>query len=360
MTRISDKRRDGIYKRHDRSGFWISWSDAHGRRRFRRTDAQNVTQARQIRAAELLRVEQTKILGFVPPGEESFDAIATRYLCHQKPRVSIASYLREEISIKKHLGPFFGGGLAAIRRVDVQRYVTKRSAEVSASTVQKELNTLKHLLALAVDWEIIPFNPAYKVKTPKVAAGRVRYLQPDELRILIEGSLDWLRPIIALAASTGMRRSEIVGLRWIDIDLLNDRIILRQTKNGDARIVYLNRFAQSALQTLTFNQDTEPHDRLFPDITPERVSVAFRRSVRQLRIADFRFHDLRHTAASWLRMSGADIHTVAELLGHKDLRMAARYQHLSASFLTDAVGKLDGIFGTVRYQDVTESKLLTD
>jgi site-specific recombinase XerD len=59
-------------------------------------------------------------------------------------------------------------------------------------------------------------------------------------------------------------------------------------------------------------------------------------------------------------MSGADIHTVAQLLGHKDLRMAARYQHLSSSFLTDAVGKLDAVFGSVRYQDVTEQKLLTE
>jgi len=82
-------------------------------------------------------------------------------------------------------------------------------------------------------------------------------------------------------------------------------------------------------------------------------------TVRRLGIANFRFHDLRHTAASWLRMSGADIHTVAQLLGHKDLRMAARYQHLSSSFLTEAVGKLDGVFGTVRYQDVTAQNLLT-
>ena len=59
-------------------------------------------------------------------------------------------------------------------------------------------------------------------------------------------------------------------------------------------------------------------------------------------------------------MSGADIHTVAQLLGHKDLRMASRYQHLNPSFLADAVGKLDAVFGAVRYQDVTAPKLLSD
>jgi integrase len=142
----------------------------------------------------------------------------------------------------------------------------------------------------------------------------------------------------------------------MDLDLVHDRMILPQTKNGEGRIVYLNHFAQSALESLPLDQGTRPTDLLFPQITAERVSVAFRRTVRRLGIANFRFHDLRHTAASWLRMSGADIHTVAQLLGHKDLRMAARYQHLSSSFLTEAVGKLDGVFGTVRYQDVYRSK----
>jgi len=74
-------------------------------------------------------------------------------------------------------------------------------------------------------------------------------------------------------------------------------------------------------------------------------------------ILDFRFHDLRHTAASWLRMKGADIHTVAQLLGHKDLRMAARYQHLSPGFLSDAVHTLDSTFKEC-HRYVTGNKLL--
>ena len=157
-----------------------------------------------------------------------------------------------------------------------------------------------------------------------------------------------------------MRRSEIVSLRWMDVDMLHDRVMLPQNKNGECRIVYLNKFAEMAFASLPFDENTKPTDRIFPGVTPERVSVAFRRTCRALGVVDFRFHDLRHTAASWLRMSGADIHTVAQLLGHKDLRMAARYQHLSPSFLAEAVGTLDAVFGTVRYQDVTAPKLLSD
>jgi integrase len=79
-------------------------------------------------------------------------------------------------------------------------------------------------------------------------------------------------------------------------------------------------------------------------VTPENVSLAFLRACRAVNIPDFRFRDLRHTAASWMRMKGADIHTVALILGHKDLRMAARYQHLSPAFLSDAVKLLDGAY----------------
>lgn len=109
-------------------------------------------------------------------------------------------------------------------------------------------------------------------------------------------------------------------------------MILSQTKNRESRIVYLNKAAQAALRSLPFDANTKPNGKLFPDITHDRVSAAFRRACKGVNIADFRFHDLRHTAASWLRMKGADIHTVAQLLGHKDLRMAARYQHLSPAF----------------------------
>ena len=201
---------------------------------------------------------------------------------------------------------------------------------------------------------------AQGVKSPKVGAGRVRYLQPTELQTLIEAGPRWLREIIVFAVSTGMRRSEMLGLRWLDVDLLHDRVVLPQTKNGDGRIVYLNRSAQSVLESFLLSTESKPTDKVFAGVTPDQVSATFRRLCKKMGIADFRFHDLRHTAASWLRMQGADIHTVAQLLGHKDLRMAARYQHLSPAFLAEAVGRLDAVFGKVCYPDVTALKAITE
>jgi len=183
------------------------------------------------------------------------------------------------------------------------------------------------------------------VKSPRVPADRVRYLQPTELRSLLAACPEWLRPVVGLAVATGMRRSEVLGLRWLDVDLAHARILLTQTKNGDGRIVYLNQSALAALCSVVCSPETKATDLLFRGITPEQVSVAFARLCRNQKILDFRFHDLRHTAASWLRMQGADIHTVAQLLGHKDLRMAARYQHLSPAFLADAVARLDSAYG---------------
>src|SRR5262249_55928596 len=172
------------------------------------------------------------------------------------------------------------------------------------------------------------------------------YLQPTELRAILEASPEWIRPIIALAVCTGMRRGEILSLRSIDLDLVNNRILLPQTKNGDGRVVYLNRSAQTVMRSL------EPASTLFP-YSGDQVGAQFRRTCAKLKIENARFHDLRHTAASWMRMSGADIHTVAMILGHKDLKMAMRYQHLSPAFLADAVGKLDDVFAFSRYHNVT-------
>jgi integrase len=129
--------------------------------------------------------------------------------------------------------------------------------------------------------------------------------------------------------------------------------------------------AMMVFRSVGRKEKTKPGDLIFSKRTPGQLSVAFYRLCRSLKIADFRFHDLRHTAASWMRMAGTDTHTVGLILGHKDPKSAARYQRLSPDFLADAVARLDKVFGSnnapnlaenggERYQNVTAQLALTD
>lgn len=114
--------------------------------------------------------------------------------------------------------------------------------------------------------------------------------------------------------------------------------------SADSGSVILPYIPLQVLDSLTAGS---PIDHVFPiseTVTPENVSLAFLRACRKVGIADFRLHDLRHTAASWARMSGADLQDVAKLLGHRDLRMTMRYAHLSPAHEAGVAKRLDGVF----------------
>lgn len=349
-TTIAERRRktagdrDGIFYRKRDGSFYISYLDHAGKQCQRKLKGvHSLTMARQLRAQQLAHVEKARVLGYTPPTTDSFDDVVPRYLRYQRARLTARAYERTRGIVEARLGPAFGNlRIASIRRVDVERYLTKRMAEVSDGTVIREFNVLKHLLKLATDWELIPRNPAQGVKPPKTPAGRVRYLQPTELHAVLAACPGWLRPIAGLLAFTGMRRSEVLGLRWLDVDLKNGRILLPQTKNGEGRIVWLNTLASDVLNSLDTGSPTDPV--FSSNITPENVSLQFLRACRKVGISDFRLHDLRHTAASWLRMKGADLQDVAEVLGHKDLRMTKRYAHLSEAHMEATVKRLDSVF----------------
>jgi Phage integrase, N-terminal SAM-like domain len=127
VAKKSPQKRDGVYWRKDRKAWWISWIDAQGRRRRRKTDARNITQAKQIRAAELLRVEQARILGRAPPGDETFKEVIERYLKYQKARLTPKAYDREEMVRRLHLARFDDWKMSAIRKADLQSYLTERA-----------------------------------------------------------------------------------------------------------------------------------------------------------------------------------------------------------------------------------------
>ncbi len=222
---------------------------------------------------------------------------------------------------------------------------------MAPTTVLRYLAALSHVFTVAsLEWGWIEASPVKKVAKPKVGLLRARFLSKEECERLLksceENANRYLYPVVVLALATGMRRSEILNLTANDIDLANGRIILERTKNGERRRVFLNGHALAVMQEFIKKQNCS--DLLFPSHNGlQAIDLRFpwKRALKEAGISNFKFHDLRHTAASFLLMAGASLAEVAEVLGHKTLAMVKRYAHLSESHTAKIVSKMnDSIF----------------
>jgi len=154
-------------------------------------------------------------------------------------------------------------------------------------------------------------------------------------------SLYHLRSKVITALNTGMRKGKILGLKWEDVDLKHGFILLKDTKNRERREIPISGTAREVFQGLTRRLDV-PY--VFHDKNTGKylnVKKSFKMALTKAKIADFRFHDLRHTFTSHLVMAGVDLTTIKELLGHKTLTMTLRYAHLALSHKVKAVDMLD-------------------
>jgi integrase len=232
--------------------------------------------------------------------------------------------------------------LALLTTSDVAQYREARLRTVAAATVTRELNTISHAVDTATrDWGIyLPRNPCKLVRRPSAPRGRDRRLLPgEEARLLAavdHGRNIYLRPLIVLAIETGMRRGELLGLEWKDVDLEIGVAHLQLTKNGEARSVPLSIRARRVLQSLRDERTDTSEARPLPT-TASAVAQAWGHLRVRAGMPDLHFHDLRHEAVSRLFERGLNIMEVASISGHKELSMLKRYTHLRA---VDLVAKL--------------------
>ena len=172
----------------------------------------------------------------------------------------------------------------------------------------------------------------------------MKILDREEIDRLIRNSCDHLKGIIILALNTGMRKGEILYLRWNDVDFDKLFIFIKTSKSGVARKVPMNAMVVESLKKIKRESDyvfCNPK-------TKERikdVKTAFKAACRRAGINDLRFHDLRHTAATYMVTGGVDLVTVAEILGHADIKMTMRYAHPTPENKRKAVNVLDAVFG---------------
>jgi len=195
-------------------------------------------------------------------------------------------------------------------------------------------------------------NPFSKGRplTLKEEGRRLRYLSKEEMRRLIDACPPHLKPIVILALNTGMRRKEILSLRWDQVNFKTGYIYLEKTKTGEKRQIPMNQTTYRLMFHLKMkNQLKSPYvffqkDKMERYVPYKEVKRSFSSACKKAGINDFRFHDLRHTFASQLVMAGASLKVVQELLGHKDITMTLRYAHLSPDYRKAAIDLLDNFF----------------
>lgn len=223
----------------------------------------------------------------------------------------------------------------------------------SPSTIVRYLAALSHVFTVAMkEWQWIDDNPMRKVSKPKEPRGRVRFLSDDERERLLKACRESSNPdlylAVVLALSTGARSMEIMSLRWPQVDLGRKMITLHETKNNEIRALPLVGHAFDLMQERSKIRRLDT-DLIFPGKAPLKpidLRAPWEAALEKARIADFRFHDLRHTCASYLAMNGATLADIAEVLGHKTLQMVKRYAHLSNDHTSRVVESMNAkIFG---------------
>jgi integrase len=213
--------------------------------------------------------------------------------------------------------------------------------ERSGAAVNRVLSTLRHVFSKAVEWEMMEVSPFSKVRGLfyKEIEKRLRFLSEEEEIIFLNVCEGQFKNIILVALHTGMRRGEILFLRWEDIR--NGFIYLTETKTYMPRQININETLKKVFESIPRHIKSE-YVFYGKDGNPlKSVSIAFTNALKKAGIKDFRFHDLRHTFASRLVMRGARLKAVQYLLGHKDIKMTMRYAHLSDDYKKKTVQLLD-------------------
>jgi len=321
---------------------WYAHFSVRGQRYRVKLDAQNREQAKKM-AAE---IEYEIIAGnykILPKFKSvTLHELSERYLEYAKTKKR--SWKRDIVSLKNILNMVIenkklGDHLVdRIKVIHIQKYQVFRKKELDErfnrkgiaeedrnyATCNRELACLRHILNMGIEWEMLTKNPvASRVVKFDREKFRDRILDDDELKRLLKSCSGQLRQMVLLALNTGMRRGEIYGLKWENVDLGKRRILVKHTKSGEDRTIPINSFLAGMLDSMV--KETA---LLFTNKVGRKVSdvkTAWRNALRDGGIVDFRFHDLRHTVATILARSRVPEAVIAMILGHKRTSITSRY-----------------------------------
>lgn len=330
-------REKGLYRRKDSPYWWIDTVLPDGRR------VCESTRLRELAAAEeyliRLKAQAYRAQRSGLSVNHDWQEAVVRYLKENSDKRTIdddAAHLRK-------IDPYLRGKpMSAVNMDALWPFIHQRRDvdAVANATVNRALEVVRRILHLAYEeWGWIERLP--KLRMLREPKKRIRFLTRDEADCLVEALASHLKPVVQFALATGCRMGEILSLEWRRVDF--DRRVAwldpGSTKNGDGRGIPLNRDALIALRAVVGE-----HERIcftFEGKPMLRVGSGWKRALARAKIANFRFHDLRHTWASWHVMNGTSLQELMELGGWKSYEMVLRYAHLAPEHLAGAAARIE-------------------
>lgn len=343
------------YRRKDSPIWWVSFTDASGRRVRRSTGTAERKEAEALESKWRLEAYREKQWGEQPV--KTFDDVILAYLensRHQTPRT---------LATAKHLYDAFSGfQMEKLTVQDVRGYIRRREREgVKPSTINKELGMLSAAIndvRREYGWGIPNPVSGQRLREPE---GRLPRLAIDQALQLVQLAratprTQHLADFIQLALNNGMRKGEMLGLEWSRVDLDRSMLYLEphHTKTRRRRSIPINSLAYEALNNrLRFRgEHCSSSPWVFVDKKGRRlqdVKTSFNRICRKAGLVDFHIHDLRHVCAAWLVSSGVGLPEVRDLFGHSTIKMTERYAHLAPENVRAAVRTLESGWSQTRH-----------
>jgi integrase len=332
-----------------RGSVWVvDFRDAQGKRRVIRA-GENKTVALAMLNAKLKQMALDGLSGTQGIEAKTLEEVSVEYM--KMARVNKRSWLRDE-QLLRDLKEYFGANkvFSQISVAEVEDYRVDRREGWSPATCNRAVALFKHVFNFAIDRNWAKENPVRRIKLYRENNERVRFLEPQEKERLLAFCGAQLRPLVVTALFTGMRIGELLALTWADVDLGRKLIHVRDSKSGKGRHIPMSASVYEVLSPVTrhidnarvfYNEDGKPY---------RSCRSAFATALRRAGIRDFRWHDLRHSFASYLAMAGVDLNMIRELMGHKTITMTLRYSHLAPQFKTQALDKLEAFCDTQETQ----------
>lgn len=325
------------------------------------------TRDRKVAAAKLRELEYRHVIGewdpwvdASPQAEVSIEGAIAAFEQARRMEDLSPNTLRGEMSTLQAFARHLPKGvlISSINENHVRSFLTARRADgCKNSSLQSYHTRLAHFFTWCVAGGYIRASPMQNMKRPRKARRSVAFLSEEEVELLLgsirhEGDHGWLSDVVQIAVGTGLRLSELCAMRWDWIDRSTRAITVRRSagfrpKSHHERHVPIAGAAVAVIERLSRERTQSSPYVLLDDrgrqLSPTRVSKAFKRHVRLGGLSEsYTFHTLRHTYASWLVKSGADLYRVKELLGHADIETTQRYAHLRPESLRSAVQKAFG------------------